>query len=310
MTNLGLSKGDALIVSHVMGMNIFVPPPLMQKSTTLEQTYSEWLALAGAEKFTFFSTEGMSKHRKVNKKTLAMLSSWLESGAPRDYVSMDLITSDTFDSVGETGIFIHSSEMAFDPEEDELADARSAILRLTLPVGQISNDAFRDQFLAVLSRFPFVSAAAGHALVTSQYYEADAQTHAWETSLHHPGADIYVDIIDSFTTGLNGLKTVNWLTAINDEMVEQLGGQAQIALALPSEVQLLSISGGIVFQAGPEPLLGETNQGNGLPLYQAVDAVLKPLRDRRADEAKGFVVDGDDDGTATDRWFARFEPRA
>lgn len=307
MTDLSLTEDDKLIVAHVMGMNIFVPPPLMTQSGALGETYSDWLELAGPEKLTFFLTESMSKHRKVNKKTLAMLPSWLEEGAPRDYVTIDLVSSDASDSEGETRIFIHSVETKFDPETTDMADSRSAILRLTLPLGQIPYNEFRDHFLSSLSRFPFVSASAGHALVASQYYEADAQTHAWETSMHHPGADIYVDIIDRFTTGLNGLKTVNWLTAISNEMVGTLGGKAQLSTSLPQDVQIHEVEGGLVFQAGPEPRLGNTNEGDTLPLYRAVDALLKPLRDVRAREAKSFVVDGDT-GTASPRWYARFEP--
>ena len=309
MTDLSFTEDGKLITAHVMGMNIFVPPSLMQQRASLRETYSEWLALAGPEKFKFFATEGMTKHRKVIKKTLDMLPSWLDSGMHRDYVTMDLVSSETFDSEGKTRIYVHSAEANFDPEVNDIYDFQSAILRLTLPLDQVPIADFRDHFLATLSRFPFVSGAAGHALVTSQYYSDDAQTHAWKASMHHPGADIYVRLIDSFTTGLNGLKTVNWLTAINDSMVEGLGGKAQMSLTLPGEVQLISIDGGIVLQAGPEPLLGNTNQGDNLPLYQAVDALLKPLRDLRSRQAKSFSVNGDD-GTATGRWFARFEPRA
>lgn len=308
MTDFNLIKGDATIVSHVMGMNIFVPPPLMEHADALGATYADWIALAGAEKFTFFSTESMSKHRKVNKKTLAMLPAWLEAGLPRDYVSIDLASGASYDSDDATRIFIYSGEDDFDPDEEEFDEARSAILRLTLPVQQLSNDAFREQFLTTLSRFPFVSAAAGHALVASPYAKADAQTHAWETSMRHPGFDIYADIIDSFTTGLNGLKTVNWLTAINDDMVAALGGRTQMLMSLPGEVELFPVTGGLVLQAGPEPALGDINLGDTLPFYQAVDALLKPLRDIRVDQAKGFVVDGND-GTAKSRWYARFEPR-
>ena len=307
MPELTFSKDGNLIVSHVMGMNIFVPPPLMKKADAVRQTYQDWVQLCRPESFTFYATETMRKHRKVSKKTLDMVPSWLDAGMPRGFFTMDLISSEKNEDECETRIFIHSLETEYDQNVDEKDKLQSAILRLTLPVGKTSDDAFLDQFLQVLGRFPFVSAAAGHALVTSQYAKRFAETKAWAASMRHPGTDIYAGILDAFTTGLDGLKTVNWLTAINTEMVEALGGRVALSAELPGEVQFHPLENGLVLQAGPEPLIGDVNMGDTLPLYRAVDAVLKPIRDRRADHTKSFIISGND-GTGTARWLARFEP--
>ena len=303
MVDLSFEKDGKLIVAHVMGMNIFAKPPLTACRDAVREIYLEWLGLRGADSFTFYATETMSKHRKVTGKTLDMLPAWLDADPPRDFLTIDLNAAASFDAESETRIFIHS----YEAKARAKGGTEGSILRLTLPRDRLPISEFRDRFVSAVERLPLVSAAAGEALVTSKYKQRDAETEAWKASMRHPGADIYAGLIDGYATGVDGLKTVNWLTAINGEMVAALGGRAAIAAALPGAVTLIPIGDGLVLQAGPEPRLGDVNRGDTLPLYRAVDAALKPLRERNAEEAKSFVVGGDD-GTAAGRWYARFEP--
>lgn len=74
------------------------------------------------------------------------------------------------------------------------------------------------------------------------------------------------------------IRDINWLTAINDEMLERVGGLAKAKEALAGQVVLHPYEGGIVFQAGDLPMLGDFNKGKVPAPYRAVNNFLKPLR--------------------------------
>lgn len=70
--------------------------------------------------------------------------------------------------------------------------------------------------------------------------------------------------------------TINWLTVICNEMLEQLPNGALDTL--PSSCPVYQYDGGTVIQAGPHPQLGDTNRGVVLENYRSVEAVLSSLR--------------------------------
>ncbi|MGU7784456.1 type VI immunity family protein [Burkholderia sp. PU8-34] len=81
------------------------------------------------------------------------------------------------------------------------------------------------------------------------------------------------------------IKTVSWLTAIDKQMLEKIGGLATLRNELPPNwFALDDINGGVVIQAGPEPLPGDSPdaEGKGQPLapanYVVLNAALKDVR--------------------------------
>lgn len=57
-----------------------------------------------------------------------------------------------------------------------------------------------------------------------------------------------------------GIKTVGWLTAINREYLEKVGGESTVRSELPMDwFRLLDYDDGIVIQAGPQPEAAPTN---------------------------------------------------
>jgi hypothetical protein len=77
----------------------------------------------------------------------------------------------------------------------------------------------------------------------------------------------------------DGIKGVNWLTAVSDGLLNRVGGETAAREALAGcDVQFFGYSGGQVIQAGIAPELGDADLGLIPPSYQKVARFLKPIR--------------------------------
>lgn len=74
------------------------------------------------------------------------------------------------------------------------------------------------------------------------------------------------------------IRTVNWLTILDDKFVEELGGLAKMKAELGDECPVHVWDGGVIIQAGLEPEVGDVNQGLVPEAYRKVARLTKPLR--------------------------------
>lgn len=100
------------------------------------------------------------------------------------------------------------------------------------------------------------------------------------------------------------IKSVNWLTIIQNEFIGHLGGLSALKKAFGGDgaIQLHSYEGGVVIQAGSYPEIGDVNAGLIPAHYKAVNDILKPIR--VGSEHKPFLGFSDDE---TQEWLARFD---
>ncbi|MBY5326120.1 type VI immunity family protein [Rhizobium leguminosarum] len=103
------------------------------------------------------------------------------------------------------------------------------------------------------------------------------------------------------------IKSINWLTVINNEIVGKLGGQGALAKELGETCPIHGINGGLIIQAGSEPQLGDVNRGLVLDDYRRVAKVLEPVLFK--DYRRGlFVLPAPYDKIEeTRRWLRRYE---
>lgn len=74
------------------------------------------------------------------------------------------------------------------------------------------------------------------------------------------------------------MKSVNWLTVIDDECLNSLGGRGAVHQELGEGIELHDYDGGTLIQAGSAPQLGDVKK-EGVPHhYQELARLLKPLR--------------------------------
>ncbi len=105
------------------------------------------------------------------------------------------------------------------------------------------------------------------------------------------------------------IRSINWLTLIDDERLGLIGGLEKTRQALDPACSVHPYDGGIIIQAGPEPKIGDTNRGEDLDAYRSVAQVLKPLRFE--DFGRRGIFEGLspplDDRDETLAWLRRFD---
>ena len=121
--------------------------------------------------------------------------------------------------------------------------------------------------------------------------------------MRHPGIDIVRIPFDAKAVGNDGLKTVNWLTLLDTDLLKQLGGQRGLRSKLSTDIDLITTKHGVIVQAGPVPGLGDVNRTEVLPLYREIDALLEPWIKVAAGRSMGFQTK--DSVARTMAWYAR-----
>jgi hypothetical protein len=76
----------------------------------------------------------------------------------------------------------------------------------------------------------------------------------------------------------HGIRTVNWLTAINADLLEKVGGEETVRRVAGADVQAMPYSRGSIFVAGPSPEIGDIGQGNFPRAFSSLGRAVAPLR--------------------------------
>jgi hypothetical protein len=100
------------------------------------------------------------------------------------------------------------------------------------------------------------------------------------------------------------IKGVNWLTILGSSWAEKVGGKDALRSVLPADILLLDYPGGLVIQAGPEPLFGDVNRSEPMPAYGHVARALKPIR---ATDISSIAWSFGMDEEVTTEWLDRFD---
>jgi hypothetical protein len=136
---------------------------------------------------------------------------------------------------------------------------------------------------------------------------------AWPGLVRHPGLD-WPDM--SMWAAMVGrqeerhLRTVNWLTILDDAFVVRLGGRVALAEAVSGAgVTVRDWQGGVLLQAGAAPALGDTNDGDVPGAYRAVSAATRVLRFVDFKPRYGFLEAPPPilSGEASVQWVERFD---
>ena len=140
-----------------------------------------------------------------------------------------------------------------------------------------------------------------------------AHRHIGTIAINRPGLDV------DDPTGIviyceDGIKSVNFLTAVSDRLLARVGGAEAVAAQAGPGITLYRYSTGAVFQAGPQPEIGydpQTRRGVPPEHYVALGRVLKPIRAPYPDVMiyDPAISDPMSDGheAFTQRWLARFD---
>lgn len=124
-----------------------------------------------------------------------------------------------------------------------------------------------------------------------------------------PGFDFIDGLAFSFEarTVHNRIKCVNWLTVMNDALVEELGGKAAMRQALEPWCKVHEYPGGVVVQAGIQPVLGDAHRQEIPEAYRLVARYTKPVRFEAYKEGLFRVPVQMNDLEETLSWIRRFD---
>lgn len=75
-----------------------------------------------------------------------------------------------------------------------------------------------------------------------------------------------------------GIRTVNWLTAIDNARLARVGGADRVSYVAGPDVQALSYGAGTIFVAGQAPQIGDSVAGQFPEAYATLGRIVAPLR--------------------------------
>lgn len=295
-----LCEEGVRLTSLVLAATVFFDrsPRKCAKAVLLAwKAFREWCP---PENIRFYSTETMSEHKKVTRKTLEMLEAWFSDDAPgRNIVSFEVKDGRSFD---ETPTWLFDI-LGVEGDEDE-----PSMLQIAAPcdLGEAGAARLRDFTVALASNLQASHVVAGYAILCSPYEEEASQTFARARSMRHRGVDILLREPDRVTVGRDGIKGANWLTFIDRGRVGRLGDEGKVRAALDPGVEVTSIDGGLMLQAGPAPGIGDENRRDRLPLYRSVFQAIEPLSVDAFERALDLALEDDEEATDLSmRWRRR-----
>jgi hypothetical protein len=239
------------------------------------------------------SMRGMGKIRKGTLDGPLVLA---QSPPPKSVPFVLTLTSgETEDDVGPVTFYLSLGDAAIERE--------ASAFHLALPLDVAKKpDVLKTLFLDLAQLLPFRSGVAGYATQVDEGEAdptADQACRVWLR--RYLGIDsMHLILIKEFV--LTKVKGVNWLTALDAGFVAKLGGSAALKESLPVPISVHDLDGGVVIQAGPAPLLGDTYENESMSTYKAVDATIRRVR-----LDGGVVLPGFQDADETAEWMARFE---
>jgi hypothetical protein len=188
---------------------------------------------------------------------------------------------------------------------------RLGFVSVTVPVSWLVDEgtgAFQELVLDWCKAVQPVHGYAGLSLIHNPNYAIlrSAERYLFPLVERFPGLDYDVPTDHVRFCG-KGIKSVNWLTVLSDDLLDPVGGRNGLEQSLTNTTAAIrSYDGGVIVQAGPVPLLGDRDRNDVPKSYRAVGAVLKPLR---ADYPDGIIAtpDGIDAEQFAQSWLARFD---
>ncbi|KEQ16438.1 type VI immunity family protein [Endozoicomonas numazuensis] len=181
-------------------------------------------------------------------------------------------------------------------------------LLLSYPASMLEHigvQGFAQQFVTMCNQLQVEHAYAGLGLI----FPFDvggrnaAQNIIGDNLMRYPGLDAH-DLSGVMIHCRNGIKSINFLTAVSHRLLARAGGSDTVLANAGSRVLSCPYSSGTVFQAGHEPQIGAPNQPpeDYVALGRALKAARAPFEDSMFDDPAG-----QDDEAFTQRWLARFD---
>jgi hypothetical protein len=246
--------------------------------------------------FTYFRTETMARSRPLKIDTLDLLPFWLRGTKSTRKIYF---------------LFLESGSIPDEPSDRAFvlnAIPSKGYVRLILPPSLISESVapYLDLARNVGHTVSYDFGHAGFAINWDHPDNNKIGVLRLMNSLGHryPGLDISYPFCTKYIAS-KGIKCVNWLTFLNADYCDRLGGLPGLRKKFDESVVIHDVENGVMIQAGPVPEIGDVNRQRNLPIYHQVGKELAPIRCK--EHPAIFGPTGFPDKEATEEWLSRFD---
>jgi Protein of unknown function (DUF3396) len=172
---------------------------------------------------------------------------------------------------------------------------------------------FQELFVAFARLLRPQHGHGGHAMQLSLVRKEPNEPVAALMAEHAKGLDVgsSVQVAGRTKQGITThIKTIGWLTAINQDMVKKIGGMEALRSELPMNwFALYDYGAGLVIQAGPRPEIAPVAADPMPAIYVLPNMVLKEVRMAEIGDLHYGSKDGEPrlTGVAAEDWLKRFD---
>lgn len=188
-------------------------------------------------------------------------------------------------------------------------------LEFSLPAQYVQEHptAFQGLFVAFARRLQAVHGHGGFAFNLSLPRDDENESTEAVMASKMNGIDVGDNVIIARRDRIgitDHIKTVGWLTAINMDMVEKVGGLAVLFMKLPAPwFANYDYGNGIVIQAGPTPQKVDVESDPKPAIFVLPNMALKDVRIPKVESLHSGSHDGEPrlSGWAAEQWLIRFD---
>lgn len=306
-----VSSLEALRLSNDRGRPLLVPcaeltvywrGSMFNRADQLIGMYERVRADLGSS-FKYFETGTMAGAKPLRADSLETVPFWIRSKPRRDIYMLRLESGEKKDDPSDIALLFQADE-----DDDEPLGA----MRVCMPAAVLIERAeqFAERVVHYIGDLDIESGHAGFGVNWDprgdDAMDAQAGMAAIAARFHAIDfSDLDVTLVAMRQTRPAGIKRVSWLTLLGRELMERVGGITGATAKLPASCPVRRIPGGLLIQAGPQPLTGNPNRQDDMRPYKAVGQVLADHRFREHQSLFASSQPGPDDETTV--WLARFD---
>lgn len=286
---------DFVYLKPCLDITLYWSGSVFDHSDGIVNFYRQSLELIG-EGLRYFRTETMSKARPIKKDTIGLIPFWFQGTDTRRDIYM---------------LFLESGAAPDEPSDRAFALNAApgmGFVRLILPVSYIAESIspFLDLATNLGQTLAYDFGQAGLALNWNHLGDYGSRAKEAMNSLanRYPGLDMSHPFCTKYVVS-KGIKCVNWLTYLNMDYCQRLGGLPELGKKFDKNVVIHTLNNGIGIQAGPAPEIGDVNRRKSLPVFHQVGKVLAPIRTKVHPPI--FGPEGIADKEITEKWLGRFD---
>jgi hypothetical protein len=193
----------------------------------------------------------------------------------------------------------------------KMANCGPDSIRFSMPVLYLLEHptAFQTLFVSFANKLKALHGYGGYSLMLSGPREYENEAFEAYMATQANGLDVGDPLLVSRHVN-DKIKTIGWLTAINNDMLKAIGGLQTLHSELPQDwFAYYPYGGGVVIQAGPKPNAAAVQSNPKPATYVLPDMLLKELRTTAITAFHTASVSGEPklNGEAAKTWMERFD---